>query len=149
MQRAPAVRARWLRDADRDFVAALSRDAFGEYTRDAGPATLAMARKHRTLVAERDGVPLGFAVFRLAGARAELLAIAVSEHERGRGVGRLLLALVEKTARRSGARSLSLHTADANLAALELFRLRGFVLERRILRYYLGVFDAWELTKAL
>jgi ribosomal-protein-alanine N-acetyltransferase len=150
MLQAGALRLRPFATADLEFVRELSKDAFAEFAREPVLTTLAMVRRHRSFVAERDGVAIGFAVVSLASAStAELVAIAVVERERGRGVGRALLTLAENAARRAGARFLSLHTADANLAALELFHKHGFELERRLLRYYLGVFDACEMRKKL
>jgi len=150
MRSSPIVRLRRLRAGDSQFVQELSATAFAEFSREPVGATMAMVRRYRAFVAERDEAPVGFAVVRLINpTTAELVAIAVVEHERGRGVGRALLGLAERAARRSGARTLLLHTADANVAAFELFHKNGFSLARRLPRYYLGVFDACELQKAL
>ena len=150
MLQAGALRLRPFATTHLEFVRELSKDAFAEFAREPVLTTLAMVRRHRSFVAERDGAPIGFAVVSLVSASsAELVAIAVVERERGRGVGRALLTLAENAARRAGARFLSLHTADANLAALELFHKHEFELERRLLRYYLGVFDACEMRKEL
>jgi ribosomal protein S18 acetylase RimI-like enzyme len=150
MSQAGIIRLRAFATTDLEFVRELSKDAFAEFSREPVLTTLAMVRRHRSFIAERDGVAIGFAVVSLvSAASAELVAIAVVERERGRGVGRALLTLAENAARRAGARFLSLHTAEANLAALELFHKQGFELERRLLRYYLGVFDACEMRKEL
>jgi ribosomal protein S18 acetylase RimI-like enzyme len=77
----------------------------------------------------------------------ELVAIAVVERERGRGVGSALLKAAEIRARAGGTPGITLHTAEANVAALELFTKRGFRVRRRLRRYYVGVFDACELVK--
>jgi ribosomal protein S18 acetylase RimI-like enzyme len=131
-------------------VRELSLEAFAEFTREPVHTTLRMALSFHTFVAERAGQRVGFAVLKLGPAQAaELTAIAVVERERGRGVGRSLLEVVESAARRAGASSLTLHTAEANLAAFELFNKQGYRLERRIPRYYVGVFDACELQKRL
>lgn len=135
--------------SDEPFVRALSEQAFSEFARDAAQSTAAMARQFGGLVVERDGRALGFAVLRLGREGAELVAIAVLEEERGRGLGRALLTACEDAARRSGAPFLTLRTADANLAAAELFHKHGYRVTRRLPRYYAGVFDARELTKRL
>jgi ribosomal protein S18 acetylase RimI-like enzyme len=107
-----------------------------------------MAEHFVTLVAEREGVQLGFVVVRIERDRlAELVAIAVVERERGRGVGSALLKAAEIRARAGGTPGITLHTAEANVAALELFTKRGFRVRRRLRRYYVGVFDACELVK--
>ena len=139
---------RGLRGTDADFVFALSQQAFGEFSREPSRSTLWMAEHFLTLVAERQGERQGFVVVRLErDALSELAAIAVVERERGRGVGRALLAAATRRARAAGARGSSLHTAEANLAALELFTRAGFGIERRLPRFYVGVFDAWEMVK--
>ncbi len=144
----PAVSVRSLRSADAEFVQALSEQAFSEFSRQAGHRTLWMAEHFPCLVAERAGERVGFAVLRLASPDlAELTAIAVLESARGRGVGRALLLAVEDRARQEGAAGILLHTADANVAALELFLKRGYRIRRRLKRHYRGVFNACELVK--
>ena len=147
-QLATAVRIRALRSADADFVLSLANAAFSEFSPQPARSTLWMAEHFVTLVAERAGVPLGFVVVRIERDRlAELVAIAVLERERGRGAGSALLKAAEIRARAGGAPGIVLHTADANVAALELFFKRGFHIRRRLRRYYVGVFDACELIK--
>lgn len=91
---------------------------------------------------------IGFVVLRAErGELAEVQAIAVVEEERGRGFGRALLEAAERAARVAGASGMLLHTADANLAAFELFMKSGFRITRRILRYYRNVYDACEMQK--
>ena len=145
-----ALRLRRLVPGDDGFVRELSRQAFAEFAREPVATTLGMAQRFHAYVAERAGQPIGFAIVKLERGRpAELTAIAVMEHERGRGVGRALLKAVEAAARRAGASLPTLHTADANLAAFELFHKQGYRLERRLPRYYVGVYDACQLVKRL
>lgn len=83
------------------------------------------------------------------GASASIDAIAVVAAERGRGVGRSLMLAAERDAHARGVRSLSLVTAHANLAALDLFLRCGFAITRRVaLRYARGQ-DACRLVKSL
>ena len=136
--------------ADDSFIERLSALAFAEYSRDPVHSTLQMARAGTTWIAERANRKVGFAVVRGVGEfRAELCAIAVAEHARGLGVGRALLAQVERALARAGTSELGLHTADANASALELFSKRGFRIERRLPRFYRGVYDAWAMRKSL
>ena len=134
--------------ADDPFIARLGERAFAEYSRRAGDSTLSMAHSGSTWVACREDHLIGFAVVRAEGAGlAELCAIAVDESARGQGVGRVLLARVERALGNEGVRELSLHTAQANLSAVELFLKSGFRIERRLPRYYRGVFDACAMRK--
>jgi ribosomal protein S18 acetylase RimI-like enzyme len=136
--------------ADDDFVARLARAAFLEYTPVAVSHTLSMVRSLTTLVALRGTRRVGFIAADVGrGESANLQAIAVVESERGRGVGRRLILEFERLARSRGAKRLSLSTADSNVAALDLFYKRGFVLERRRERFYPRGQNACILVKHL
>jgi ribosomal protein S18 acetylase RimI-like enzyme len=145
---------------DDAFVAALADEAFSEYSPGAVPHTLAMVRRYTTLVALepprsafrsafrspmqapaliRHEAPrrVGFVVIGEGESGVFVLnAIAVSHHERGRGVGHRLMQAFESLAAARGAQRLELVTADCNLAALDLFLRRGFRLVRRRERFY-------------
>jgi len=145
------VDVRTARDSDAAFVERLSGEVFSEYTPRAAPRTAAMVHADGacTLVATVDGLPAGFAVVRASGDVAYLDAIAVREPQRGRGLGRRLLAAAEEEAERCGAKLVRLVTADANLAALELFFKADYFIERRLRRYYPRGQDALGLVKRL
>lgn len=144
----PRIRLRPREVADDAFIERLGELAFSEYSREAKHSTLHMARTGRTWIAEHAGARVGFAIVRPNGEnRAELCAIAVAEHARGIGVGAALLVHIERELGRAGTSVLTLHTADANAAALDLFTKRGFRSERRLPRFYRGVYDAWEMHK--
>ncbi len=101
-----------------------------------------------TWVAWRGDAPVGFAcVHPLDQMSVDLCAIAVEEDARGLGIGRALLAHVELSVVSAGLDEIKLHTAQSNLAALELFLKCGFRLQRRMPRFYRGVFDACALSK--
>jgi len=101
-----------------------------------------------TWVARRGDAPVGFACVHLVNqTSADLCAIAVEEEARGLGIGRALLAHVERSVVRAGLWEIRLHTAQANLSGLELFLKCGFRLEGRMPRFYRGVYDACALTK--
>jgi ribosomal protein S18 acetylase RimI-like enzyme len=144
----PEVTVRPRGTGDEAFIARLGALVFAEFSRNAAETTLGMTRSHLTLIATRGDRPIGLVVIEHASAGiAYLRAIAVSEDERGHGVGKLLLARAEREARAGGARGLRLHTATANLAALELFLKSGFRVERRLPRFYREVYEACQLTK--
>jgi len=111
---------------------------------------LRMARAGTTWVACREQRIVGFAVVSGGGPEsAELSAIAVAEQARGQGVGAALLVGVERALLDEGVRELSLHTAQANTSAVDLFLKHGFRIERRLPRFYRGVFDACTMRKRL
>lgn len=138
--------------SDKAFIAALAREAFGEFSPGSARHTVAMSEEPhaRTLVAVQGRERLGFAVVRVGRDRiARLDAIAVDAGWRGRGVGRQLLCHVEVHARERGAVRLELATAEANLAALDLFLKEGYRIERTLRRYYPRGQDAHLLAKQL
>lgn len=136
---------------DAAFVAELSRQAFSEYGGQPARYTLSeIARPEtRTWIAHEMGAPIGLVLLELGGRRASILALAVTERARGRGVGGLLMQAAERDALACGAQLLSLCTADSNLAALDLFLRRDFRIVRRKPTYYSRRQDACELEKKL
>jgi [ribosomal protein S18]-alanine N-acetyltransferase len=149
--RSPSLRVRAASAKDRAFVAALAADALREYDSGAGERVRAMsvAPGTLTLIAFIAARPIGLAVLATEAGAAELLAIAVQADVRGQGVGRLLLGQVEAKARSRGARVMRLCTAEANVAATELFLKAGFVRERRFARYYKNGQNAVSMIKVL
>jgi len=136
---------------DRAFVAALSERAFAEYGGEPARYTLGVIGRSdtRTWLAVDADVPVGLVVLELRGHHAAILAVAVTERARGRGIGEQLMQTAERHARAQGARQLTLCTADANLAALDLFLRRGFRIVRRRPGFYSRRQDACELEKRL
>jgi ribosomal protein S18 acetylase RimI-like enzyme len=136
---------------DEAFVERLSTHAFGDFHHRAGSNTLGLTRRPRstTRLAVRGDEPLGFVVVDLGAEGAWINAIAVVASERGRGVGARLMSEAIRLARGAGAPRLRLTTAQANVEALELFFKCGFVIERRMPRYYARGQDACVLARAV
>ncbi|HET9953531.1 MAG TPA: N-acetyltransferase [Polyangiaceae bacterium] len=134
--------------ADREFVSQLSREAFSEFSLNAPSTTLHMATHEASWIALESGTRVGLAVCVIQPSElAELCAIAVIARERGRGIGRALLSHAERATRARGAPGMLLHTATANVAALDLFLRNGYRIRRRLPRYYRNVYEACELVK--
>lgn len=126
-----------MRPTDRAALARLGESVFSRFGRYEG--ALAGWLRHtqvRTVVAQADGKAIGFAMVgpvpdALGGTDAYLLALAVDEEARRRGVGRGLLAAAVDEARRGrrrwGTEQLRLDVAEDNDAAIGLFRSAGFV----------------------
>jgi ribosomal protein S18 acetylase RimI-like enzyme len=136
---------------DADFIRGLSEQVFGEYTAAAGAHTLGLSEHPRatTLVARVGTRPVGFAILSLDDPTATLTAIAVEPRSRGVGVARRLLSAIERAAAERGALSMKLATAEANLAALDLFLKAGYQRSGRLLRYYGRGQNALGLQKYL
>jgi [ribosomal protein S18]-alanine N-acetyltransferase len=149
----PGSQVSWRTFAPEDaaFVAELSDKSFAEYGARPSRYTLSIIQRPttHTWLAVEAGAPLGMIVLELAGASAAVLAVAVTERARGRGIGGLLMQVAEGHARARGVTQLTLFTADSNLAALDLFLRRGFRIVRRRPGFYSGRQDACELTKTL
>jgi ribosomal protein S18 acetylase RimI-like enzyme len=137
--------------ADQDFVAALAALAFRDFERNPALTTLRMLRPPAaTLVALRGDEPAGFVIVEPhGGAFASIQAIAVAPGERCRGVGARLLRAALLAARRAGAREVRLCTAQANVEALSLFLKHGFVIVRRMPRFYPRGQDACLLARKM
>ena len=88
----------------------------------------------------------GLAIARVAADEAELLSIAVPPPERGRGVGRALLAEAVGQARAMGAARMYLEVAPGNGAALALYAAAGFAASGRRRAYYSDGSDALLLS---
>lgn len=139
------------RRGDIAAIAELSEEAFGEYARDARSHTHQLCANPgaRTLLAKIGGRVVAFAVVSRFGPNASLDAIAVVPGERGTGLGKVILEAAELVARRDGARTLSLVTADSNLAAIDLFLRGGYRVTSRHPRFYQRGQDAVKMVKPL
>lgn len=104
------------------------------------------------LFIDREGEPIGLALWRVVADEAELLTIAVQGHRRRAGLGRVLLDAVIERAMQAGARSLFLEVGADNTAARALYSQAGFAEVGRRPAYYTrrdGVADALVLRLTL
>ena len=136
---------------DAPFVAELSDESFAEYGARPSRYTLSVLQRATTQawIATEGGTSLGLVILELAGSNASVLAVAVTQRARGRGVGGLLMQAAERHARAQAVKQLTLFTADSNLAALDLFLRRGFRIVGRKPGFYSPRQDACQLTKPL
>jgi len=90
------------------------------------------ARRCRSMfLARRGGRPVGWVAGRvLDGGRGYVTTLAVATSDRGRGLGRALLARALTDLQRAGARGLALDVEAENEAALALYRSVGLEVER-------------------
>lgn len=162
MKRAGVVMVRPRTPADDRAIAAIARPSFGRYSHAPEQSIAAMigAASARTLVAEASGKVVGFAIVTFEAlsrpfgpwARpvvASLDAIAVSESAQGNGVGKALLAEVERVAREEQSVSLTLRTATTNRRAQALFRGAGFQTTVELHAFYRAGQTALAMTKLL
>ena len=91
------------------------------------PADAFRAANIRFFVARDGAAAIGTGAVVLNGDWAELKAMWVAPHARGRGVSKALLAALETAARAAGIAWLRLETGIANHEALGLYAASGFL----------------------
>lgn len=144
------------RKEDAGFVRALSERAFKLYG-DYGDVIAQWLESGvaETLMAVRHGRPMGFAMIGKSAElgtqcnRLELLAIAVQERERRKGLGSRLLREIIRLAKNRGADELMLHTGSDNTAAIRLFQKNGFEVVGLRKAFYPRGQDALVMRKIL
>ena len=138
--------------ADVAVVAVIERASFGDpWSAEAFRELLEM-RDAIFLVATRRSpeTVAGYVIARVVADEADVLNLAVSPAERGRGLGGELLdaglaAVIDK-----GAREVFLEVRESNVAALALYGSREFMTISRRGRYYRNpVEDALLLRRAI
>lgn len=92
-------------------------------------------------VAESCERIVGFVVASCLREVAELESVAVAEPERRQGIGRALCSQALTWARGQGAEVMELEVRAASAGAQALYRLLGFIEQRRRARYYYDPVD--------
>jgi ribosomal-protein-alanine acetyltransferase len=103
------------------------------------------------LVADGGGAVLGYAIAerRRTSTAARLTSIAVAPDGAGRGVGKRLLAAIEREAAAAGSARMRLEVRDDNRAARNLYETTGYRLVETIEDYYEDGSAAHRYEKAL
>ena len=103
------------------------------------------------IVCERDGRVLGYALvlFRSGSPVARLYSIAVVPEAAGQGIGTLLLAAAERTARKRDCDRLRLEVHEHNAAALRRYRKSGYQQSGMHFDYYDDHGNALRFEKRL
>lgn len=125
---------------DLDRIAEIEQASFADpWTHEALATAMGLAHI-RFLVAEAGGGTgarlAGYVVALVMGDEGEIADIAVDPSARRAGVGGALLEWVEEEMKRCGVRALYLEVRESNLAALGLYRARGFEAVGRRRGYY-------------
>jgi ribosomal protein S18 acetylase RimI-like enzyme len=144
-----------IRRARRDDIPALSRIEDAAFAVDRiSPRSFrefVEKRSARLLVAERDGLVVGYALvlYRAGTAVARLYSLAVDPALGGSGIGRCLVEAAAEDARGRGALFLRLEVRPDNAAAIRLYERLGFRAFGRYLDYYEDHSAALRLEKSL
>lgn len=150
------------RPEDDDFIRDVAQESFARWSHAPKQSITAMihGRSARTVVAEKDGERLGFAIVTFEALPrsfgpwthpvvAHLDAIAVRKNARRTGIGQVVLAGAETIAREAGAVCMTLNTARNNRAAIGLFASYGYQATLEMPEFYRGGQAAWAMTKLL
>jgi len=81
-----------------------------------------------SLVAERNGDVLGYAIALIYSSSLHLANIAVRKDSRRKGIGSLLLKEVEKKARKFGMKSITLEVRASNKSAQKFYKKNKYSL---------------------
>lgn len=135
----PDLRIRKGRPSDADRLAALEERIFpSDRMSRRRFAALAKRPSACVLVALSGASILGYAILltRRGIRSARLYSLAVAPEAAGRGIGRRLLAGIERAARRCGAERLRLEVRTDNRRAIRLYEEAGYGLIGRRPEYY-------------
>lgn len=144
-----------LRELDWRDIETLVRLDAALFADDAWPAAtwwaeLAERPRRDYVVATEGGDVVAYGGLDHAGEAADIMSVAVAPEHQGRGLGRLVLAELERRAAAGGARGVLLEVRSDNIAARALYAGHGYdeIHVRR--RYYQpGDVDALILRKLL
>lgn len=90
----------------------------------------------RYVVAEQEGVILGFVGAHIILDEGHITNVAVIKEARGHGLGRLLMDALMQLAANLGARYLTLEVRASNAVAVALYRSLGFIKVSVRKKYY-------------
>jgi ribosomal-protein-alanine N-acetyltransferase len=136
----PRVRLREMLGGDLEGVTAIERATFPDpWSRRSFAAMLRQSHIHAIVAEEpggragqapplRSGDPplLGYAMCSLVADEGEILNIAVTDDQRGKGLGRRLLDALLDYLKKGGATTVFLEVRRSNEAAIALYRACGF-----------------------
>ncbi len=129
------VRPMVMRDVD--GVMAVEHDSFlTPWSRSAFEEELAQNRLARYIVAEENGMIVGYAGTWLVINEAHVTNVAVSSQRRREGIGRMLMQKLMELARENGMESMTLEVRVSNAAARHLYAQMGFVAAGIRKNYY-------------
>lgn len=147
------VTLRQARAQDLDALFRLEQVAFSgdRFSRRQLWHLLNRAHAESLLAEAEDGRLLGYGtlLFRRGSRRVRLYSFCVHPEARGTGLGRTLLAALERLAATRGGEALGLEVRADNRIALGLYRRMGFRLERWLEEYYEDGCAGWQMSKPL
>lgn len=101
------------------------------------------------LVASADGAPHGFAIMSFSENTAHLNLLGVDPAYQRAGMGRQLVAWLEKSARIAGTMVIGVEVRARNIGARSFYRRLGYLEGGRVCGYYSGMEDAIRMRHDL
>ena len=149
-----ALLIRLARDTDAHPIAVMSRCLIEVGLRGWSwdPARVAHAIHHRNtsvIVAEVDHHIAGFAIAEFGDTCMHLSLLAVAAAYQRSGVGRALVAWLEKSALTAGITEMQLELRANNRGARFFYQVLGFEFARAVPGYYRGEETAFKLHRAI
>ena len=121
---------------DTAALAALEAECFPDPWGETAVSGQLAAAHCLSLVAERDGAPVGYLFMSILPPEGDINRIAVSPAARRAGVGDALLAAGLSAAADRGVEKIFLDVRESNLPAIALYRKHGFSETGRRKDYY-------------
>lgn len=90
----------------------------------------------KAFIYDVDGSRAGFVLIRIAADECEIIAIAVDEQHKRKGIARKLLDFLPDYLRREGVGRVFLEVAEDNFSALDLYHAAGYEEHGRRKGYY-------------
>ena len=106
-------------------------------------------RDTTTLVADRHGEPVGFAVMGFGDERAHLVLLAVHPAQHRQGIARRMIDWLVESADAAGIASLYLELRAGNAAGRAFYRKMNFVETELVPGYYRGAESAIRMERVL
>ncbi len=88
------------------------------------------------LIASRDEEITGFAIMRFGDDQAHLFLLAVQPEFRRTGIGRSMMAWLEKSCRTAGIQEVRLEVRSSNRAAMRFYQRLGYRYLGKVAGYY-------------
>ncbi len=150
---AAIITLRLARPTDARAIAFMSRDlieaGLGWSYRPERIVRLIQDRDTTTLIADRHGNPVGFAVMGFGEDRAHLGLLAVHPAQQRQGVARRMMEWLVESAAIAGIASLHLELRASNEAARAFYRKMNFAETQRVPGYYRGREAAIRMERVL
>ena len=106
-------------------------------------------RDTMVLVADVRGRIAGFAIMKFRNVDSHLYLLAVTPDRQRRGIGRAMLAWLEKSCRTAGIQRIRVEVRSNNMGARRFYEGSGFRLVGRIAGYYERRESATVMVKSL